>query len=114
MICKTCGAMYHSLICPGCAEQLSRRAYREYQLHPLRALTGGHVKIMARVNTDGFHHLQMFGCQRTFCWLDAEPWWRKREIDLEQLNERVAAGKVCRKCYGEFSGLMLEAQLCSG
>jgi len=110
MICKTCGAMYGTLVCPGCAEIKSRKAYREYQLHPLRAVTAEHAKILAR-DDNGFVHLQMFGCHKTFCWAVPEPYWRKREISLEQLNERVSAGKVCGKCHEAFTELMHEARL---
>lgn len=128
MICAKCGTFYEQIVCPKCTERAGREALRIYQLNPLRQIARGRAKLLTR-DMNGTRHIQMFGADRTYCYLPIEAHHRRGTIALDALNAAAARWaaiypgmvrgvpgreeRFCSKCHEEVKRLVAEACTCS-
>jgi hypothetical protein len=98
--------------CYHCIEERSRKATREFQLHPLRKVAAGDARLTTR-SINGVRHIQMFGADLTFCFEKVESQNRKASLNLDELVEAAGEGRVCEKCHLAVGQLIVEALPCS-
>lgn len=98
MICTNCKQIVPDgkLSCPHCAEERSRAALFEYQLHPLRLISEGKGTLTTR-NIEGTRHAQMAGAARTFCNLPVESYHRRSWIALADFMESETVCRICQE-----------------
>jgi len=97
----------HALFCPACAEEQSRLAYREYQVHPLRLVAQG-MATLTTCRIGAVRHIKQFGAARTFCNLSTDGAQRKTRIDAKQFVAETAG--LCPKCTDEVAGILAEVE----
>lgn len=111
MICAACGHYVPDdlITCPVCAEERSRVALQQYQHHPLRMVAEGRGVLTTRA-IDHVRHVQMFGCQKTFCGATVEAYHRRNSVLYQALRD--PASLICETCIARIEALHAEA-LCS-
>ncbi len=112
MQCLRCGHLIpdHLLDCPACVEERSKPAIRANQRHPLLLCAQGRGILTTRAIA-ATRHVQMFGCDRTFCGERIESGHRRGSQSFESLNN--VATFICSKCVAEVNAILKEAQACS-
>lgn len=102
------------LACPTCVEERSRKAFREFQIRPMRFIARGHAALTTRfIGTT--RHVQMVGAARTLCWEPVESYMRRQPMDLDKFLESQDENIICEKCRAEVRALVQEATAsCSG
>jgi hypothetical protein len=92
------------LVCPVCVQQASDRAVRAYQYLPLRAIEAGDGYLIERLLRQE-RHLQMFGCEITFCGLEITQGRPRYWIRPDPQKLRG----VCEKCREQVEAILAEA-----